>query len=52
MANWRSIRDFVSSEPLRDFVHQLFVEKIPYSIEETLDNPKFSKAVKEEMEAL
>jgi penicillin V acylase-like amidase (Ntn superfamily) len=40
------------SEPLRGFVHILSSIQVPAGIQEALSNPKWTQAIKEEMEAL
>jgi hypothetical protein len=40
------------SEPLRAFVHVLSSTQVPAGVQEALSNPKWTQAIKEEMEAL
>jgi hypothetical protein len=40
------------SEPLRGFVHILSSIQVPAGIQEALSNPKWTQAIKEEIEAL
>lgn len=40
------------SEPLKTFVHELSSCHVPASVQEALANPKWTQAIKEEMEAL
>jgi len=50
IANYRSTKRL--SEPLRGFVHVLSSIQVPPGIQEALSNPKWTQAIKEEMEAL
>jgi hypothetical protein len=40
------------SRPLKTLVHELSLDIVPTNIHEALANPKWTQAVKEEMEAL
>jgi hypothetical protein len=50
IANYMSTNKL--SEPLRGFVHVLSSIQVPAGIQEALSNPKWTQAIKEEMEAL
>ena len=50
------IANYVSAqglpEPLKEFVHRLSSYHVPSTVQEALSNPKWSQAIKAEMEAL
>jgi hypothetical protein len=50
IANYMSTKRL--SEPLRGFVHVLSSIQVPAGIQEALSNPKWTQAIKEEIEAL